>query len=57
MDLWKYFNGNTKVDIRKKNWERYDEAQNIVYKIQTLGAIFLLEVSYNLAINFLAAKV
>lgn len=28
----------------------------LVHKIQTLGAISLLEVSYKLAINFLAAQ-
>lgn len=57
MDLCKYFNGNTKVDIRKKvEKDKMRPKIKLVYKIQTPGAISLLKVSYNLATKFLAAN-
>lgn len=55
MDLRKYFNGNIKVDIRKKFGKMRPEIK-LIYKIQMLSAVSLLEVSYNLAINFPAAN-
>lgn len=43
--LCKYFNGNIKVDIRKKFGK--DKLKiKLVNKIQTLGAVFLLDMRY-----------